>query len=248
MFIAAPATLLPLDITAGFTVIGRRRTQHVLLLDNNLAGQGGVGPVLTGAGHIVGRAAGVAEVLEETRVRRYDAVVVDLRPDVLGHEAIRALRAARVGVPLLLVSARGSDEARERARSAGADEVIVLPIDQDLLTARIEGLSGYREPAPRALMTVGPLELDVDTRRLRVGMRRIAVTATEFAILELLAIRGGAPVSIETIAASLDGGPDVRAVGNAINRIRRKLIPLGADRLLIKVRGLGFALRSLSAG
>jgi DNA-binding response OmpR family regulator len=148
MFIHDPSELLPSGVSPGseygLGVSGRDPNdgeRHILLLDNDLAGGGGLARSLGEAAGIVTRAEGVEEVLDLLRASVFDVVVVDLRPDLLGHEAVCRLRAAGIARPLLFISARSTPEACQRALALGADAVAVLPIDNRRLKARIDALA-----------------------------------------------------------------------------------------------------------
>lgn len=254
MFIADPATLLPSDIIAAIdrrtTSSGwkqpRQETRRVLLMDNTLGCYCKLEAALKEADCIVSKAGCVAEVLELAARQQFNVIVIDLRPDLLGYEAICTLRAARVSLPLLFVSARSCPDAIHRAIALGANDVVTLPIDSETLSARIDLLAQCRSTPARATIAIGPIELDITHGRVSVGRHPVNVSDVEFSILEAVAVRNGAAVSTDSLVGTLtDKGHavDHSGVENAISRIRRKLMPHEADRLFIKVRGLGYALR-----
>ncbi|PPQ27754.1 hypothetical protein CCS01_26565 [Rhodopila globiformis] len=253
MFIPDPARLVVTgatmaSLTDGCSRLaqGRDGSRTVLLLNNELAGQARVAHALGRAGHLVVRAGSVAAALAVLHAHVVDAIVVDLRPDLLGQEATCALRASGVDQPILAIAARTTPDARQRTLALGADGMVALPLDQAEIVASLEAVmqSGPRT-APAALR-IGPLTLDPANRRVRAGDACIQVTDAEFSVLELLAVRNGAPVRIETIQQRLHeviSDPSRKTVTRIVGGLRRKLVPFAADKLVVTVRGLGFALR-----
>lgn len=254
MFIADPATLFPSGIVAAVDRRSmssgwkhpRQETRRVLLMDNTLGCYGTLEVALREADCIVSKAGCVAEVLELVARQQFNVILIDLRPDLLGYEAICALRASRIFLPLLFVSARSCPDAIDRAIALGANDVVTLPIDTETLAARIDTVSQHRCTAARSTITIGAIQLDITHGRVSVGRHPVNVSDVEFAILEAVSVRNGAAVSTDSLVRTLtDKGysVDYRGVENAISRIRRRLMPYEADRLFIKVRGLGYALR-----
>jgi two-component system, cell cycle response regulator CtrA len=255
MFIHDPSELLPPGLLLGSvdngSLSGRDRdgrgTRHILLLDNDLAGGGGLACSFRKAGWIVTRAEGVAEVVDLLGTSVFNIVVVDLRPDLLGYEAICRLRAAGVDRPLLFISARSTPEAFQRALALGANAVAALPIDDRTLKAWIDVLAERKEPAPTTELQVGPLDFDLRSGVVRVDGHPLLLNAAEYTTLELLAVRNGAPVRRESILLRLSGLVEAlneRTVDEVINGIRQTLVPFGAHKVIVTVRRLGFALRA----
>jgi DNA-binding response OmpR family regulator len=200
------------------------------------------------AGNVVIRTDNVAGALGILHTRILDAIVVDLRPDLLGHEAICTLRAARIALPLLSITARTAPDAYERAMSLGADGTAVLPLSNDEINAHLDALIDGSSSVVLPELCAGPLKLDLANRRVHARGGDVKVTEAEFAVLELLAIRNGAPVRVEAIQDRLQdivANPDQKTITTIVNRLRRKLAPFEADKSIVKVRGLGFALRAL---
>jgi DNA-binding response OmpR family regulator len=258
MFVADPVNYPLTDIESDSIqtapVPGRRDAgsgiRQALLLSNDLTGRGDVAEALDSAGCKVTRADTTSDALERIRGDAFHIIVIDIRPDLLGYEALCALRAARVTLPLLFVSARSTPEAFQLALSLGADDVGVLPFDNHTISSRIGGLIERGPCAPGRGLRIGPLELNLDSRRASVGVHLLRLTEAEFAVVELLATRNGAPVALERIlyqVRDLLQHPAKRTVEDLVARIRRKLAPFRLHIVLVNVRGLGFALRTPAA-
>jgi two-component system OmpR family response regulator len=233
------------DLEFSGPITGRTRQLRILLLDNDLVSRGVFARPLTESDWIVSRAEGVPEARDLLSRQSFDVIIVDLRPDLLGHEAVCSLRATGVALPLLFVSARSTPEATSRALALGADDVAILPLDIPEISAQVEQLASRGPVARFPRLRVGPLEFDFANRLVRANDCPIAFTDAEFDVLETLATRNGAPVRPENIPSRLKGPGEIRTrrtAADLIDRICHKLTPFGAEKLIVRDRLLGFAL------
>lgn len=171
-----------------------------------------------------------------------DIVVLDLRlPDGLGSTWCHELRADGSQVPVLMLTAASDVATRVKGLDAGADDYLVKPFAIAELQARVRALSrrGHREA--QVVIQVGTVSLDFG-RRVATGKgARIAITAREWALLEVLARRRGGVVSRSELLESAWGDVDDTAASSLevlIARLRRKL---GAESIST-LRGEGYAL------
>ena len=183
------------------------------------------------------------------RTERFDLILLDLGlPGMGGLEILTALREEGVETPVLVLTARDAVGDRVNGLNSGADDYLAKPFAFSELLARIRAVSRRgRMTAPRRL-AVGDLEIDLTTRQVRRGGRKVELTAKEFELLEHLAGAGPQIVSRETLArevwsetsgsTTLDNVIDVH-----ISRLRRKIDLDRGPRLLHTVRGVGFVLR-----
>ena len=227
------------------------RTTRVLLLANDMMSGDGATQPLNGASCSVSRVGSVDKAISLTGTDSFDVIVIDFRPDLLGHQAIRQLRMAHVDLPICFVSARSTADARDRAFAVGADDVVVLPFDQAGLRQRLEALA-KRAGAARCpqKMQVGRLEIDLAERHARVDGRALPLYSDEYAAFELLVSRNGAPVGKSAIllhAYEADGASPGSA-GTLISRLRRKLAKAGAGDLIQSFGGLGYGLLMAGQG
>jgi two-component system, OmpR family, response regulator len=197
------------------------------------------------ASHGVKTAASCGEAEAALMVGRFDVVILDVMlPDGSGIDLCRTVRAGRVTVPILLLTARGQVRDRVHGLEAGADDYLVKPFAIVELLARVKAL-GRRGPVLRdRAITIGPVHVDLERRRVRASGRVVALTARELAIVEVLACRRGGVVAREHLLESVWGDAD-EASGASLEvlvaRIRRKLG--GAARALATVRGVGYMLQ-----
>lgn len=177
------------------------------------------------------------EGLELALGRRYDVMVFDRRlPGMSGTDLIARIRTARITTPVLMLTARGAVEDRVSGLDRGADDYLVKPFDVDELRARLRALrrgsravGGHREigdwvftPATQALYS--PHE------------RRIALTAAESELLELLTSSPEHVFSRDEILAAVFPGGSATTVDTYVHYLRRKSTP----ELIDTVRSRGY--------
>jgi DNA-binding response OmpR family regulator len=169
-------------------------------------------------------------------------------PDITGLEVCQSLRAARVQLPILMLTALSTVEDRVSGLRLGADDYLGKPFDFEELLARIEALSRRSREmqlVPANCLKVADLELDRATMKATRAGRAIVLTARELALLELLMSAPGRLFSRERILANVWGvheDPLTNIVDVYISRLRNK-IDMGHSVALIHThRGLGYRL------
>ena len=180
--------------------------------------------------------------------QRYDAIILDLLlPDMDGIEVLISLRGQGIQTPVLVLTALGSVENRVRGLRSGADDYLVKPFAFSELTAQLEALSRRSGLRPSLTQTIGPLSLDITTRRAARGGREIELSPTEFTVLEFLMRFKGQVVTRKMLSEHVwddDWDGTTNVIDVHINRLRNK-IDRGFDAPLIHtVRGHGYVLRA----
>ena len=178
----------------------------------------------------------------------YDLLILDLGlPDLDGLEVCRRLRAAGVGTPVLVLTARDEVEDRVRGLDAGADDYLGKPFALAELLARVRALA-RRPPEPRGEreLQVADLVLDVAGHRARRGGRPIALSAKEFALLDYLMRHAGQVFTRQQIIEHVwrydfEGMDTI--VDTYIHYLREKIDAGTPQRLVHTVRGVGYVLR-----
>jgi two-component system, OmpR family, alkaline phosphatase synthesis response regulator PhoP len=185
------------------------------------------------------------EALMRARTERPDLVVLDLGlPGLDGLDVTRALR-RDTSVPLIMLTARDSETDKVLGLELGADDYLTKPFSPRELVARIRAvLRRHERDIAAEVIRVGELELDVPRLRAQVAGRAVALTATEF---ELLGVMARQPGRVFTRAQLLDAihGQTLesyeRAIDAHIKNIRRKLEPdPRRPRFLLTVYGVGY--------
>jgi DNA-binding response OmpR family regulator len=243
--VVAPQEIIPVSLRDA-DLPATVDTSRVLLITNDMMGIDGIVPVLTDNDCVVCCDRPVETAIDLIHEQTFDVVVVDIRPDILGQQAVCQLRMARVGLPILLVSARSGMAEFERAVSLGADDILVMPVDRKAIRQRITDLADLmtESTGPRVVQ-LGPMQIDLAERRVRVAKYPLFLSNDEYSVLTLLVTRNGAAVMKETILKELAATTSlstVKELDNLVVRLRQKLTLAGAPDLLRTVRGLGYAM------
>jgi two-component system, OmpR family, response regulator len=198
-----------------------------------------------------GIAADVAGTGEEgmamARASDYDVLVLDVMlPDIDGFETCRRLRAERVWVPIIMLTARDAIEDRVRGLDQGADDYLTKPFSLAELLARLRALA-RRGPVERpAVLEVGDLRLDPATWQVWRGDAEVSLSAREFAVLETFMRRPGQVLShMQLLEAAWDLGYEQRSnvVEVYVRYLREKIDRPFGVKSLETVRGVGYRLR-----
>ena len=183
----------------------------------------------------------------QAEVADYDAIVLDvLLPRQDGLSVCRQLRQGGAPVPILMLTARDSVEARIEGLDSGADDYLTKPFDFGELLARLRALirRGARAPLPERL-AIADLELDTRAHRVAKGGRDVPLTAREYALLEYLARRVGQVVGRAEIAEHVwdeNYEPFSNVIEVYVRRLRAKLDAPGESSLIRTRRGEGYEL------
>lgn len=221
---------------------------RVLVVEDERAVRDALERVLRTDGYEVELACDGAAALAAVSACAPDAIVLDVMlPTVDGLEVCRRLRSVGDRVPVLMVTARDAVADRVAGLDAGADDYLVKPFSIAELRARVRALlrrAGFDQAEPLRYLD---LELDRGGRIVRRGERRVELTRTEFALLELLMGNPGLVLSRSVIFERVwgfDFGPGSKALEVYVGYLRRKLEAGGEPRLVQTVRGHGYVLRS----
>jgi two-component system response regulator MprA len=221
---------------------------RVLVVDDEPDVRDAVETALELEGHSVAVAMDGLDALKKLGQGGYEAIVLDvLMPNLDGFEVCRRLRAAGNRTPILMLTARDSEEDTIRGLDLGADDYLVKPFGLGELLARVRALLrrtlAVEEAA--ALWFAG-LSLDPSTYEVRRGPRTIELTRTEYSLLELF-LRN--PRQVLTRPLIMDRvwaygfGPTSNPLEVYISYVRRKTEAGGEPRLIHTVRGVGYVLR-----
>ncbi|MFG2053319.1 response regulator transcription factor [Micromonospora sp. NPDC048930] len=187
--------------------------------------------------------------LDQCRARRPDLVVLDvMMPVVDGLDVCRILR-AESDIPILLLTARTTEEDMLLGLDLGADDYLTKPYSPRELAARVRALlrrARVVSAGNRTVLRVGDLEVDTGRFEVRVGGRPVALTAKEFGILEVLAGEPGRAFTRAQIidrAFGFDHFVLERTVDAHVMNLRRKIEDDVAEpRYVQTVYGRGYRL------
>ena len=165
---------------------------RILLVDDEVAIQRAVGPLLRSRGYDVEIVGTGTQALDVFAARPPGLVVLDLGlPDLEGTEVCRRIRETSA-VPIIVLSARGAEADKVNALDLGADDYITKPFGPEELLARIRvALRRVAAESPEnretGLFKAGALAIDYDRRRVVLDETEIRLTPKEFDLLSLLA-------------------------------------------------------------
>jgi two-component system, OmpR family, response regulator len=202
---------------------------------------------LKSAGYAVDHAPDGEKGLQLALMEPYDAAVVDIMLPVRnGLSLIKALRAEKLNTPVLILSAKGSVEDRVKGLQTGADDYLTKPFAFSELLARIQALirrAGSLLDPTR--LKVGDLSVNILTREVTRGNRRIHLQPLEFSLLEYLLRNAGRIVSKTMIMEHVwdyNFDPQTNVVEARISRLRDKIDREFDPKLIHTVRGVGYVL------
>jgi DNA-binding response OmpR family regulator len=196
---------------------------------------------LKSSGYDVVTASSGTEALEQAQAQEPDLMVLDvLMPRLSGYDTLKELRRFS-SVPVIILSARGTDADRIKGLSLGADDYLPKPFNPDELVARIEAMRRRLEPArrkrPTGVFTVGDLEIDFSKRRVTVRGQETYLTRIEWQLLSELAMNAGRLLLYEDILARVWGPEyrdDVQLLRTWVSRLRYKIERDPANPVLIR--------------
>ena len=140
------------------------------------------------------------EALDYLEMAEYDAVILDIMmPKKNGLEVLKALRASKNTVPVLLLTARDSISDRVTGLDAGADDYLIKPFAFEELLARIRAMLRKREGRAQNRCLVANLTVDFDTRTVMRDLVPITLSSKEFSIVEYLVNNHGIVLSSDGI-------------------------------------------------
>lgn len=202
---------------------------------------------LAESGHSVDSCLDGKEAMLFLSAAEYDVVILDIMmPGADGFKVLEKIRKEGRKTPVLFLTARDSIQDRVRGLDAGANDYLVKPFSLEELMARVRVLTRSSHGSAHNVLSAGDLTLDIGTREVMRGGKRIELSAKEFQLLEYLMHNKGIVLSREKIENHIwnfdyEGGTNV--VDVYISYLRKKIDFPGAQKLIRTVRGVGYVIR-----
>ena len=228
---------------------GTLAPMRLLLVEDEAALAQALRRALEKRGFEVEHSADGGEALARLRLAPPDAVLLDLSlPGMDGLQVLHRARAEGIGVPILVLTARGAVGDRVLGLNAGADDYLAKPFDLDELEARVRALLRRHAGREEEPLACGPLRLDRPSGAFHLGSEILELTPREHALLSALIARPGHAVPKEKLfrlVFPMEEHIQFEAIEVVAYRLRKKLAGSGVQ--LVTLRGLGYLLRAGSA-
>ena len=189
-----------------------------------------------------------ARALMMTTETDYDAVILDLMiPEIDGLGVCRAMRENGASTPILMLTARGTVDDKIAGLDAGADDYLAKPFEFGELLARLRALLRRGSITSSPMITVADLTIDTRSHRVSIGGAPIVLTTKEYAVLEHLARNSGRIVTREELSEHVWDqafDPLSNLIEVYINRLRRHMEKVSANKWITTIRGSGYMLEA----
>jgi two-component system, OmpR family, KDP operon response regulator KdpE len=188
------------------------------------------------------------EGLKSTTLKAPDLIILDLGlPDREGVELLEQIRSWS-NVPIIVLSARSDEEEKVYLLQRGADDYVTKPFGMSELLARSEAALRryFKSPTESSLVEIGPLAIDLATRKVTVDGHRVSTTRKEYRLLELLAMHAGNVVSHQHLLKEIWGAGyvhNVQYLRILVRKVRQKIEQEPTQpEILLSESGVGYRL------
>lgn len=185
------------------------------------------------SGYITDTAKNGLEGLNKVLNNSYDLVLLDvMMPKMNGFEVCKNIRQAKLSIPILMLTAKGTIEDKTDGFDSGADDYIVKPFDIQEVLLRIKVLLRRNEPPvednslQNEVLSAGDIEIFPDTLECTIVNKKVKLTPTEFEILYCLMQHFNSPVTLATLLDEVwgyDSNEDVRMLRVHVGGLRNKI-------------------------
>lgn len=188
------------------------------------------------------------EGLRQATSEPYDAIVLDIMlPGLDGLSVLRSLREKKIATPVMILTARGEVNERVDGLNAGADDYMSKPFSMDELVARLRALMRRVTGESISFYKAGDLSMNLVSREVLRGTRKVTLTPREFRLLEYL-MRAADQVLTRTQIIErvweYHFDPGTNLVDVYIQRLRRKIDDGETHKMLQTIRGVGYSIVS----
>ena len=202
---------------------------------------------LTKSGYTVDNCFDGEDALYYIENTQYDGIILDvMMPKINGFEVLRIIRQRKIWTPVLMLTAKDSDEDVIKGLDTGANDYLTKPFSFAVLSARIRAMLRVKENVTGAVIEIADLSVDTTTRTVKRGENTIELSSKEYSILEYLMRNKGIIVSKEKIEENIwnyeyEGSSDVIKV--YIHHLRKKIDDNYEKKLLHTVKNVGYVMK-----
>ena len=220
--------------------------EHILLVEDEEKLARMVELELKYEGYSVEKAFDGRKGLELALSGAFDLVLLDIMlPQLSGMEVLRRLR-RESQVPVIMLTARDSVVDKVSGLDSGADDYITKPFAIEELLARIRAALRTKSGRDSQMLAVGPLAMEVESRRVTVRGQEVELTKTEFDLLRHLLENKGRVLTREALLDSVWGFDfvgETNSVDVYIRFLRSKIDEAFGIKLIHTVRGVGYVIK-----
>ncbi len=221
---------------------------RVLLVEDDSSTAKSIELMLKSEGYIIDSTDLGEDGLDLGKIYDYDIIILDLMlPDMDGYDVLKALRAAKVDTPILILSGLTELDNKLKGLGFGADDYLTKPFDKRELVARIQAIVRRSQGHAQSIIETGAIKVNLDSRTIEAGGKHLHLTGKEYGILELLSLRKGSTLTKEMFLNHLYGGmdePEVKIIDVFICKLRKKLADAtDGSNYIETVWGRGYILR-----
>ena len=178
---------------------------------------------------------------------QYDGVILDvMMPKLNGFEVLRSMRNKKILTPVLMLTAKDSEEDIITGLDTGANDYLTKPFSFDVLCARVRAMLRVKENVTGSILEIADLTVDTTARVVKRGQTAIELSSKEYAVLEYLMRNKGIVVSKEKIEENIwnyeyEGSSDVIKV--YIHHLRKKIDDNFDKKLLHTIKNVGYVIK-----
>ncbi|KGB92137.1 response regulator [Burkholderia cepacia] len=227
----------------------RTAIAHVLTIEDDEITANEIVRELEGRGFTVEWVANGRDGMARALGNEFDVITLDrMLPVVDGLTILTTMRSVGVRTPVLMLSALGDVDERVRGLRAGGDDYLTKPFDPEEMAARLEVLLRRSQAAPAPFDTtlvVGPLKLDLISRKAFRDGEEIVLLPTEYRVLEYMMRNAGQTITRTMLFEAVWGyhfDPGTNLIEVHMGRLRKKIDPPDAKQMIQTVRGAGYRL------
>ncbi len=202
---------------------------------------------LTKCGYSVDNCFDGADALYYIENTKYDGIILDvMMPKLDGLELLRTIRNRKILTPVLILTARDSDEDVVNGLDLGANDYLTKPFSFEVLCARIRAMLRVKEVVTGCVLEIADLTVDTNKRLVKRGGRVIELSSKEYSILEYLVRNAGIIVSKDRMEENIwnydyEGTSDIIKV--YIHHLRKKIDDGFEKKLLHTVKNVGYVIK-----
>ena len=199
---------------------------------------------ISSSGYFVDTASDGMEGLNKALNNKYDLILLDvMMPKMNGFDVCKNIRQAKINVPILMLTAKGTISDKTSGFDSGADDYLVKPFSFSELLARVRAQLRQHH-ALNSTLEISGLRMDSVSQSVSRDNISITLTRKEFQLLWLLASRAGEIIPRTVIASEIWGinfDSDTNTVDVAIRRLRAKVDDPFPEKLIATIRGMGYS-------